>query len=524
MIDTFAGLSPDVNLAELLLETLQEFGIFFLHLLAMAALYAAAKRIRNRSLSFFVAFIMPASQLIYLLSGSTRQESFYQVFFSLTLTLVLFELRLLELPPAGYLYLFSVMLFPVRLFSSAASVLGDLWLFLTVFAAVYTAVLLSFHTLSGNQFGSYFSFTMLSLSAYLYQLVVRLVLNDPGRVGPLPLVGSSLLMTSALLVLGYLTEHLLHRRLQGLVRLGRRYPDVEPYFFRFTVGILALCLLIFLPFTLLLSQTTLLLYLTPALCLAVLFSELSFVLLLYRVAYLRDSAALSKKEAESLSAYYRDLTGSLEQMRKMRHDVKNLFFTMGHFVDRSDDTEMKEFFWEKIYPYAQNSIRQSEVLSKVHEIPDEALRSFFYLKLSQGLQQGIAVRLGVDTGGGHLQTGMNVLDLVRVLGILLDNAIEETMLLPEKQRQLRTVLRSRTGRVSIVIENPVTEKTARTGIHPGTSSKGEGHGNGLIIVRDILDGYEGAVLNSILQDGRFTQSLNLSVPGASADLPEKESR
>ena len=516
MIDIFAGFSPDANLAELLLETAQEFGIFFLHLAAVALLYALSLRMKNTWLSFLTALVMPAVQLCYLFTSSSMQECFYQAILSLVLTLVLRQLSLLSLLPEGYLYFFSVMLFPVRLFASAASVFGDLWLFITVFAAVYTAVLLSFHTLAGHQFGSYFSFTALSLSAYIYQLVLRIVINDTWKEGPIPLVCSTLFMAGALLLLWHFVEKALHRKLLGICRLGRRYPNVERYFFGFTIGILILFLLIFLPFTLLSSQSMFLLYLTPILCLAVLFMELSFVLLLYRVAYLRDNAVLSKKEVENLSAYYKDLTASMEQIRKMRHDVKNLFFTMGNFVDRSDDPEMKAFFWEKIYPYAENTVRQSEVLTQVNAIPDGALRSFFYLKLSQALQQGIAVRLEVDVGDKPYETGMNVLDLVRVLGILLDNALEETMILPEKQRSIRAVIRSREGRTSFVIENPVSEETARAGIRAGRSTKGEGHGNGLVIVQDILNGYEGAVLNSLLQDGRFTQSLNLTVMGQEA--------
>lgn len=37
---------------------------------------------------------------------------------------------------------------------------------------------------------------------------------------------------------------------------------------------------------------------------------------------------------------------------------------------------MKDFFWEKIYPYSQKTISQSELLSKLYQIPSESLRAF----------------------------------------------------------------------------------------------------------------------------------------------------
>ena len=105
--------------------------------------------------------------------------------------------------------------------------------------------------------------------------------------------------------------------------------------------------------------------------------------------------------------------------------MKNIFFTMGGFVNRSNDKEMKAFYWNKIYPYSQKAIHQSELLSAAYQLPNETLRAFFYLKLSQAMQRQILVSLGVHILPEQFDFGLDLIDLTRIMGILLDNAIEE---------------------------------------------------------------------------------------------------
>ena len=187
--------------------------------------------------------------------------------------------------------------------------------------------------------------------------------------------------------------------------------------------------------------------------------------------------------------------------------MKNIFFTMGGFVDRSEDEEMKAFYWEKIYPYSQNAIHQSELLSAAYQLPDETLRAFFYLKLSQAVQRQVPVSLSVHILPEQFQLGIDLIDLTRILGILLDNAIEETAKLPDGMVEVQIAGDGET--VSYTIKNPITEQTKRSGRHPGQTTKGDGHGRGLLIVRQILEQYDHVVLNSCIQTNKYIQSLNL---------------
>lgn len=169
---------------------------------------------------------------------------------------------------------------------------------------------------------------------------------------------------------------------------------------------------------------------------------------------------------------------------------------------------MKDFFWKRIYPYAQDTIRQSELLSSICQLPSEPLRAFFFLKVSQALQQKASISMMVQVLPEEWQAGMDPIDLTRILGILMDNAIEEALLVPGGMIEIRI-----TGKpygCSYTIRNSVTRQTMQRGVHTGESTKGNGRGRGLAIVQELLEAYRNAALNSCLLEDTFIQSLTLS--------------
>ncbi|HIT68984.1 MAG TPA: GHKL domain-containing protein, partial [Candidatus Aphodomonas merdavium] len=98
-------------------------------------------------------------------------------------------------------------------------------------------------------------------------------------------------------------------------------------------------------------------------------------------------------------------------------------------------------------------------------------------------------------------------DLTRVLGILLDNAIEEAAQLPGGQ--VEVVLSTAPGKVSYRISNAITEETRRRGVIPGQSTKGPARGKGLVIVAKLLEPYQNVMLSSLLLSDTFVQTLSV---------------
>lgn len=510
MINIFGIDGAYFDPSELVFESLLEFRSFFLHFVLLLCLLLLSKRLQKKPiLSVCAALAMPILQIIYIWSASIRSEFFFSISLALLLLVQFWILQLFRLGTEDYLFFFSVLLFPNRLFNSTSFVLGDLWLFWILFCVCYVTAKIGLGKLRGNHFGCYFLFLFLSLSAYFYHLLVLFLypffMDRLGRATGLVCIISVLLLLfvgAAVIVRIRLFSQLI--KMNGL---GRRYVYLERYFFVFSILILILCTFIFLPFSLLGAQNALILLLFPALCLLFLWAQLPFILLLLRVAFYKDSAAFIEKEKDGLASYYQGLTDSLTAMEEMRHDIKNIFFTMGNFVDRSDDQEMKTFFWENIYRYSLDAIRQSELLSTLYQIPNESLQAFFHLKCAQMQSQKILIRLDVQLLPEKYQAGMDIIDMTRILGILIDNAAEEAKQVQEGYVEIK--ITSTEAGCSYIIRNPVTEQTKANGIHPGITTKGQGHGQGLLIARQLIAQYDYVTLSSLLLDGQYTQSLSI---------------
>lgn len=163
--------------------------------------------------------------------------------------------------------------------------------------------------------------------------------------------------------------------------------------------------------------------------------------------------------------------------------------------------------WENIYRYSLDAIRQSELLSTLYQIPNESLQAFFHLKCAQMQSQKILIRLDVQLLPEKYQAGMDIIDMTRILGILIDNAAEEAKQVQEGYVEIK-ITATEAG-CSYIIRNPVTEQTKANGIHPGITTKGQGHGQGLLIARQLIAQYDYVTLSSLLLNGQYIQSLSI---------------
>lgn len=511
MIDIF-GTGPYITMAKLLPASLLEFGLFYLHFFCFLAAVLCLKRITSNRIANITALLLPVFQIIYVWSVSIKSEFLFSLSLAFLLTAQVRIVKLIPLQALDYAFLFSAMLFPNRLFNSTSALLGNLWFFWILFCVIYTTAKTGLRRLRGFHFVCYFLFVLLSLSMYSYSLAILFLFPALTKLmgsSALGILCAITLMSLLFLSIAFLIKAKFHSRLLQLNSLGRKYEKIERYFFGLSLLILVLFTFIFLPFTILQLQNALIMLLIPCLCLIFLWAQMPFIILLFRVALYKDNATFHEWENEGIASYYKGLAGSLIAMQNMRHDIKNIFYTMGNFVERSNDPEMKNFFWEKIYPYSLESIKQSELLSTLYQIPIESLRAFLNLKISQALSQKITVSLQVKIIPEKFQVGIDIIDLTRILGILLDNAIEEVIQVQDGTIEIK-IAGNETG-CSYIIKNTITEQTQSHGIYAGRTSKGTGHGNGLQIVKQLLAQYHNVTLNSSMQNQTYVQSLNISL-------------
>jgi sensor histidine kinase regulating citrate/malate metabolism len=124
-------------------------------------------------------------------------------------------------------------------------------------------------------------------------------------------------------------------------------------------------------------------------------------------------------------------------------------------------------------------------------------------KISLAKSKGIAVKVDAHI---PVKLKMSELDLCVIIGNLFDNAIDASMALPEEQRLIRVYMDMKNTQLYISFTNfTATKKLFRVGKRFSTT-KGDGHGFGLLRIDNIIERLDG-YLSRNSEDGAFTTEI-----------------
>ena len=126
-------------------------------------------------------------------------------------------------------------------------------------------------------------------------------------------------------------------------------------------------------------------------------------------------------------------------------------------------------------------------------------------KISLARAKGIRV-----TADAHIPVKLksSEIDLCCILGNLFDNAIEASMKLPPEQRMIRVYMDMKNTQLYISFTNFTAGRKLQKVGSRFRSTKGEGHGFGLVRIDAIVERLEG-YLSRNSEDGAFTTEILL---------------
>ena len=456
--------------------------------------------------------IVAIPYFIWLNPGSIMMMNLALAF---VMTMTIFILNFVKLSLLDYAILFSWFAYITRFSTLNTPYFGVSVPALMVFAAIGTIYKIRLNQLRGKLFYCWFACVLTFIKGYLLsslfgRYVVRLGQARDSRIEALLIWGIAIVITIAVsAALIYVIKRLFKNYFDDINRMGKAYPQIERFFIYNSLAILILLgafhfgygmVTYFWPPNPILEITDLILLFAMLL-------QLSFLIMVFRITWLKDNLKNKALENQSLAAYSSSLEKNMSDIKHIKHDLKNIFLTMGNFVEQSGVKEMQEFYRNKISPFASNEIAKSDLYSKLANIDNEQLKAFLFYKISQALERGVNVELDVVLPPLEVseEKNMEFIDLVRILGILLDNAIEECMELKEGFIGIKISRNSEL--LSYTIKNTLRDEVRINGIRPGSSTKGKDRGKGLVNVRNIIDKYDFVVLNSYLYEDCFTQNI-----------------
>lgn len=214
------------------------------------------------------------------------------------------------------------------------------------------------------------------------------------------------------------------------------------------------------------------------------------------------------QQYESLQHYTEELERTNLDMRAFKHDYINILSSLTGYIEENDMVGLRNVFENKITPIGNDFLKSSTRLSFLSHIKIPELKSLFSSKIIYAENQGVHVF--IDIVDDVTSFPMDIIDLVRVLGIFLTNATEELLNLEQKDKLcLNLGIVKKSGSTLILIQNTTAASSEMLAsiYEAGYSTKGKGRGLGLYTARNIIGNYPNIVHSTSIQDGMFIQSL-----------------
>ena len=200
-------------------------------------------------------------------------------------------------------------------------------------------------------------------------------------------------------------------------------------------------------------------------------------------------------QQELIETHYREVENMYRQMRGWRHDYRGHIQAMKALLSAGDLDGLKDYL-DKL-DTDLNTV--DTVIKTGNPMADAILNS----KISLAQSRGITVK-----ADAHVPVGlrMSEIDLCCILGNLFDNAIEASMALPEEERLIRVYMEMKGTQLYISFTNFTAGKKLRKTGKVYKSTKGEGHGFGLVRIDKIIEQLDG-YLSRNSEDGAFTTEI-----------------
>ena len=233
------------------------------------------------------------------------------------------------------------------------------------------------------------------------------------------------------------------------------------------------------------------------------------LLLAMRRSYLERIQTEAKQKAmQDLQDYTRNLEAMYNSLRSFKHDYVNILLSLSGYIEEGDLDRLKDFFESKIFP-TKNLITGGDYkLNQLSNIGVLEIKSLLSAKMIYAHESGIDITIDIpDKVESFL---IDTVDLARILGIFLDNAMEATLETEQPQIGLN-ILQNKTS-VSIIISNRFPDNGVM--LHKlkqkGFSTKNGHQGIGLWNAQKIISSYDNVLLETTMKRDYFTQHIELT--------------
>ena len=200
-------------------------------------------------------------------------------------------------------------------------------------------------------------------------------------------------------------------------------------------------------------------------------------------------------QRQLIETHYQEVENMYRQMRGWRHDYRNHIQTMKVLASGGDLEGIRSYL-----DRLDTDLNTVDLAVKTgNAMADAILNSKISLAKSRDIPVQVEAHIPV-------RLKMSELDLCCVIGNLFDNAIEASLALPPEERLIRVYMDMKGTQLYLSFTNFTAGGKREKQGNRFLTTKGEGHGFGLVRIDAIVERLEG-YLSRNSEDGAFTTEI-----------------
>ena len=224
---------------------------------------------------------------------------------------------------------------------------------------------------------------------------------------------------------------------------------------------------------------------------------------------LETNNKIESAKLEQQKKYILALEKNNNEIRKFKHDFNNIILGLDGYINNDDfnKEKLKKYFNSTIMTFNNNIELNDIVIAKLNSIKVSSLKSLITNKVL--IAQNNNIDIDINIQGEITDFYTDEMQLSRILGVLLDNAIEASLELTENKKiEMNIIQINKTTDIQISNTFNNTGTPLEDFNKEGFSTKGTNRGLGLSSAHEIANKLN-MLLNTEIDGNTFIQILTI---------------